>query len=108
MGENHSNPNPTFEKVLEAFERYLTKDDCVEVVKTSRGYAVIEWDPCLQSWIEISHCPTSTDLQDALISHLESFLEYGFTSEEIALTELETKELENLFLRFMQNQKNRI
>ena len=32
----------SFDKVLAAFADYLAQDDCVEVVKTSRGYAVID------------------------------------------------------------------
>ena len=34
----------TFEKVMEVFKDYLTEDTRYEVVMTSRGYTVLEWD----------------------------------------------------------------
>lgn len=84
----------TFGKVLAAFEEYLSQDDCVEVIRTSRGYAVIEWDAQLGSWTEIEHCPSPAVLQENLLSHMTSFLEYGFTSGNRKLTENEQEQIQ--------------
>ena len=83
----------TFENVLAVFANYLAKDDCVEIIKTSRGYAVIEWDDCLGSWIEIQHCPSPVALQENLLGHVASFLEYGYTSTHRKLTEIECEQI---------------
>ena len=93
MGENQNIPNATFEKVLAAFHDYLTQDDCVEVTQTSRGYAVIEWDDLLGNWTEIEHCPSPTDLQQALLEAMASFLEYCYTSGDRELTEVEKEQI---------------
>lgn len=84
-----SNEEFTFEKVLSIFGDYLAKDDCVEVVKTSRGYAVIEWDDRLGSWIEIEHCPSPTDLQNTLLSDMATFMEYSYTAGNRELSDAE-------------------
>ena len=42
----------TFEKVLEVFQDYLTKDSMYEIVTTSRGYTVLEWDSQLEDWTD--------------------------------------------------------
>ena len=34
----------TFEKVIEVFKDYLTEDTRYEIVMTSHGYTVLEWD----------------------------------------------------------------
>ena len=84
----------TFEKMLITFHRYLAQDDCVEVIQTSRGYAVIEWDDRLESWTGIEHCPSPAKLHEILLAHAASFLEYGFTSGSRELTDEERKDIE--------------
>ena len=85
----------TFGKVLAAFEEYLSQDDCVEVIQTSRGYAVIEWDARLSSWTEIEHCPSPADLQQALLEAMASFLEYRYTGGDRELTDAEKQNIKN-------------
>lgn len=82
-----------FNSVLAAFKAYLAKDDCVEVVKTSRGYAFIQWDNCLENWIEIQHCATADILQSILLGSLDSFLEYGYTGDGTKLSDAEITEI---------------
>ena len=83
----------TFEKVLAVFQDYLTRDDCVELIQTSRGYAVIEWDERLVNWIGIEHCPSPAVLQENLLSHMAAFLEYRLTSGGRELTETEKSQI---------------
>lgn len=68
-----------FNCVMSTFQTYLAKDDCVEFIKTTRCYAVIEWDNRLSCWTEIEHCPSTAALQDNLQNHMVSLLEYGYT-----------------------------
>ena len=88
------NENLIYSKVLAAFADYLKQDDCVEVVKTSRGYAVIEWDERLGSWTEIEHCPSPVALQENLLSHIVNFLEYGCNSKNRKLTGKEREQIQ--------------
>ena len=82
-----------FEKVLAAFEEYLSQDACVEVVKTSRGYAVIDWDDHLNTWAQIEHCPSPADLQQALLDAMASFLEYRYTGGDRELANAEKTQI---------------
>ena len=69
----------TFEKVLEVFQDYLTKDSMYEIVTTSRGYTVLEWDSQLEDWTDARFCAEPQDLADALLDGLASYLEYQIT-----------------------------
>ncbi len=69
-----------FHTVMSSFQTYLAKEDYVEFIKTTRDYAVIEWDNRLSNWTEIEHCPSTATLQDNLQNHMVSLLEYGYTS----------------------------
>ena len=42
----------TFETVLTVFQAYLEKDPAYEVVQTSRGPTVLEWNPPGDSWCD--------------------------------------------------------
>ena len=88
------NKNLTFEKVLGMFRDYLAQDDCVEAIKTSRGYAVIEWDDRLESWTGIEHCSSPAKLHENLLNRMASFLEYSFTSGGRELTDEEKNQIE--------------
>lgn len=90
-----SNNALNFEKVLTAFQDYLSQDTCVEVVKTSRGYAVIDWDDHLNTWVQIEHCPSPADLQQALLDAMASFLKYCYTSGNRKLTDAEKQSIKN-------------
>lgn len=83
------NENLTFDKVLAVFQDYLAKDDHVEVIETSRGYAVIEWDDRMENWAEIEHCPLPVVLVQILLNTMASFRECGFTAGKRDVTEKE-------------------
>ena len=88
-----ANADLTFDKVLATFRDYLSKDEWVEVVKTSRGYAVIEWDDHLNSWVQIEHCPSPTALQKALFENMADYLEYSYTFGARELTAMEKMQI---------------
>ena len=46
----------TFEKVLEVFKNYLTEDDMYEVIFTSHGYTLLEWDRQCGEWTGVKLC----------------------------------------------------
>ena len=89
MVDNHLD----FNSVMSTFKAYLAKDDCVEVVKTARGYAFIQWDNRLENWIEIQHCATADILQGILLGSLDSFLEYGYTGDGTKLSDADRAEI---------------
>ena len=41
----------TFEKVLETFGDYLAQDKSCEVLNTSRGHLVVDWESCKNDWV---------------------------------------------------------
>ena len=43
----------TFEKVLETFEDYLAQDKSCEVLDTSRGHLVVDWEGCKNHWVTV-------------------------------------------------------
>lgn len=48
----------TFEKILTVFREYLNKDERYEILITSRGYTVMEWDSVRKDWAGAQFCPT--------------------------------------------------
>lgn len=40
----------TFEKVLTVFKDYLAEDTIFEILMTSRGYTIMEWDEKTRDW----------------------------------------------------------
>lgn len=95
------NENLDFEKVLAAFQDYLAKDDCVEVIKTTRGCAVIQWDDRQNNWEEIEHCPSPAILQQTLLDTMATFLECGYTSGKRDLTDAEKHEIQALLNQYI-------
>lgn len=69
----------TFERVLEVFQDYLSKDTMYEIVTTSRGCTVLEWDSESNDWSDAKLCATPQDLAEALLDGLASYLEYQMT-----------------------------
>ena len=41
----------SFEKVLEVFGDYLAQDKACEVLTTSRGIMVVDWESCKNNWV---------------------------------------------------------
>ena len=62
----------TFEKVLDIFKNYLADDDMYEIVMTSHGYTVMEWDGRLGDWADSRLCKTPQDMADILLSGYET------------------------------------
>ena len=55
----------TFERVLEVFKEYLAEDEMYEVINTSHGYAILEWDSQREDWTGIQRCETPEEMRDA-------------------------------------------
>ncbi len=83
----------TFEKVLEVFKDYLAADGMYEIVMTSHGYTVLEWDAQLDDWTGAKRCTTPQDMVDALLYGYTGYLEYQAT---LARRELTKDDLEKV------------
>lgn len=58
----------TFEKVLEVFGDFLAENKSYDVLQTSRGYMVVNWECCVQNdWVTAQLCRTPEDLRDVLL-----------------------------------------
>ena len=66
----------TFEKVLEVFKDYLAEDARYEVVMTSHGYTVLEWDSKANTWAGEELCATPEIMRDVLLDDFTGYLEY--------------------------------
>ncbi len=86
----------TFEKVLEVFKDYLATDGMYEIVMTSHGYTVLEWDAQLDDWTGVKRCATPQDMADALLYGYTGYLEYQAT---LARRELTKDDLEKVKLQ---------
>ena len=87
----------TNEKILEVFKDYISADDSCEVLQSSRGYLVVDWDSIANRWVTSRLCKTPQQLRDALRSHYEDYQGYTLTggykrellpSEEADLTRM--------------------
>ena len=67
----------TFEKVFEVFREYLNTDDEFEIIQTSRGYTVLNWDDMGRDWYGVRLCPTPETLRDAVLSAYGTYLEHS-------------------------------
>ena len=76
----------SFEKVLDVFQPFLA-EGVYEIVSTSHGYTILEWDACCQEWISVKLCATPDDMAETLIEHLTNHLEYKATLGRRELTE---------------------
>ena len=71
----------TYEKVLEVFGDYLSKDKDSEVLNTSRGYLVLMWESCFHNWLTTKLAQSPEDLRDLLQERYEDFLSYKITQD---------------------------
>ena len=76
----------TFEKVLSVFADALERDPLYEVVKTSRGYTLMGWEPTREEWSHVEHMATPEKLRDALLNNFATLLEDEITGNERELT----------------------
>ena len=66
----------TFEKVMVVFKDYLAEDTRYEIVMTSRGYTVLEWDSKANTWAGEELCATPELMGDVLLDCFTGYLEY--------------------------------
>ena len=79
----------TFEKVLEVFKDYLAEDTRYEIVMTSRGYTVLEWDSTANTWAGEELCAKPEIIRNVLLDGFTGYLEYRAIIESGELTETE-------------------
>ena len=84
----------TFEKVLDVFKDYLAADGMYEIVMTSHGYTVLEWDAQLGDWTGARRCATPQDMVDALLYGYTGYLEYQATLARRELTKDDLTKIE--------------
>ena len=69
----------TFEKVLSVFDPFLAENGIYEIVQTTHGYTILEWDSRSQEWISVKLCATPGELAETLLDDLTGYLEYKAT-----------------------------
>ena len=79
----------TFEKVMEVFKDYLSEDTRYEIVMTSRGYTVLEWDSSANTWAGEELCATPEIMRDALLDCFTWYLEYKAITTNGEISEAE-------------------
>ena len=81
----------TYEKVMEVFKDYLTEDTRYEIVMTSHGYTVLEWDSRANTWAGEELCVTPEIMRDVLLDCVTGYLEYKAVTAngEISVAEQE-------------------
>lgn len=72
-------PELTFANVLGVFHEYLAEEDSCEVVTTSHGYAVLDWDAAQNDFEGAQFCSTPEQLRDVLLGRYEEYQEYLLT-----------------------------
>ena len=87
----------SFEKVLEVFGDYLAQDKACEVLTTSRGIMVVDWESCKNNWVTSQLCPTPEKLLDVLRSSYEEYQGYRLTNGyKRDLTDQEEQDIERM------------
>lgn len=84
----------TFEKVLEAFKKYLEEDDRYDILMTPRGYTIMEWDTSQQNWAGAELCTTPERMRDLLLDDFACYLEYKITLCNRSLEDSERQEIQ--------------
>ncbi len=77
----------TFENVMEVFKDYLDEDNMYEIVETSHGYTIMEWDSKMEDWSDSRLCKTPQDMFSELLDCFTGFLEYKATYGKASCTE---------------------
>ncbi len=78
-----------FEKVMEVFKDYLTGDTRYEIVMTSHGYTVLEWDSSSNTWAGEELCATPEIMRDVLLDCFTGYLEYKAITTNGEISEAE-------------------
>lgn len=84
----------TFERVLEAFKNYLHQDQRYEILMTSRGYVILEWNSSNRDLESAVFCPTPEIMKDVLLDDLAGYLEYKATLGSRELADFERQEIQ--------------
>ena len=79
----------TFEKMMEVFKDYLSEDTRYEIVMTSRGYTVLEWDSSSNTWAGEELCATPEIMRDVLLDCFTGYLEYKAITTNGEISEAE-------------------
>lgn len=69
----------TFEKVLIGFKDYLEEDKRYEILMTSHGYTILEWNSSGEDLESATFCPTPEIMKECLLDALAGYLEYRAT-----------------------------
>ena len=83
----------TFEKVMEVFRAYLTEDTRYEIVMTSHGYTVLEWDSRANAWIGEELCATPEIMRDILLDDFAGYMEYKAIIADGEVSEAEQEKI---------------
>jgi hypothetical protein len=83
----------TFEKVMEVFQDYLAEDTRYEIVTTSHGYTVLEWDSRANTWAGEGLCATPEIMRDVLLDCFTGYLEYKAITANGEITVAEQKRI---------------
>ena len=83
----------TFEKVMEVFKDYLTEDTRYEIVMTSHGYTVLEWDSRANTWAGEELCDTPEIMRDVLLDCFTGYLEYKANTASGEIPEAEQERI---------------
>ena len=83
----------TFEKVLKVFQPFIA-EGIYEIVMTTHGHTILEWDDCCQEWISVKLFATPKDMAETLLEHLTNYLEYKATLGRRELTEDDLMQVE--------------
>ena len=79
----------TFVKVMDVFKDYLAEDTRYEIVMTSHGYTVLEWDSSANTWAGEELCATPEIMRDALLDCFTGYLEYKAITTNGEISEAE-------------------
>ena len=83
----------TFEKVMVVFKDYLAEDTRYEIVMTSRGYTVLEWDSKANTWAGEELCATPEIMGDVLLDCFTGYLEYKTIIANGEITKAEQEQI---------------
>ncbi len=83
----------TFEKVMDAFKDYLAEDTRYEIVMTSRGYTILEWDSRANTWAGEELCATPEIMRDVLLDDFTGYLEYKAIVTDGNVSKIEQAEI---------------
>ena len=83
----------TFEKVMAVFKDYLEEDTRYEIVMTSHGYTVLEWDSTANAWIGEELCTTPEIMRDVLLDDFTGYMEYKAIIANGEVSEAEQKQI---------------